>query len=311
VGTNPTLSAISLSRPATYRAGPFFTSHAPLGVESLRAFTFDLPESLADAVELAVMNDAPRRTLRELIARHGPGLCSDARRCEGLLRDLCGAHRREINILTGALRERVPLDLLAARNSVPRDLLLTRLSKRLEENLALTEEAAGWAVESWALALGVVSDAELEESKRRRVEATPKPPPPPPPPFKDEPQSGRTAASSNTRPPLTPPRTPRRTAPPPVRGRQTLPPPTSQAPPVSTPTGVPTSPQVIDTGRLQAPSPDPSARGGRGRWRGCLVGCLLLVILSALLFVGGPFVLNILREEQQQRSLESPPVQTR
>src|SRR5215208_7258314 len=48
------------------------------------------------------MNDAPRRTLRELIAKHGPGLCSDARRCEGLLRDLCGEHRREINILVGA-----------------------------------------------------------------------------------------------------------------------------------------------------------------------------------------------------------------
>ena len=225
------------------------------------------------------MDDAPRRTLRELVVRHGPGLCSDARRCEGLLRDLCGAHRREINILMGALRERVPLDLLAARNSVPRDLLLTRLSKRLEDSLALTEEAAGWAVDSWALALGVVSDAELEERKRRRVEATPKPAAPPPPP--------------------------------PVRRRQTLPPPTTQAPSVSRPTGLPSSPQVITTGRLQAPSPDPSVGGGRVRWRGCLVGCLLLILLSALLFVGGPFVLNVLREEQQQRSLESPPVQTR
>src|SRR3712207_7104185 len=75
--------------------------------------------------------DVPRRTLRDLIARHGTGLCSDARRCEGLLRDLCGEHRREINILVGALRERVPLDLLAGRNSVPTGLLLTRLAKRL------------------------------------------------------------------------------------------------------------------------------------------------------------------------------------
>ena len=116
------------------------------------------------------MNDAPRRTLREMIARHGPGLCSDARRCEGLLRDLCGEHRREINILVGALRERVPLDLLAARNSVPSGLLLTRLAKRLEENLALTEGASQWAVDSWALALGVVSDAELGETERRRDE---------------------------------------------------------------------------------------------------------------------------------------------
>jgi hypothetical protein len=30
-----------------------------------------------------------------------------------------------------------------------------------------------------------------------------------------------------------------------------------------------------------------------------------------LLAVGVPFVVNILREEQQQRNLETPPVQTR
>ena len=80
------------------------------------------------------MNDEPRRTLRVLIDRHGPGLCSDTRRCEGLLRDLCGEHRREINILVGALRERVPLDLLAGRNTVPTGLLLTRLSRASKTN---------------------------------------------------------------------------------------------------------------------------------------------------------------------------------
>jgi hypothetical protein len=51
--------------------------------------------------------------------------------------------------------------------------------------------------------------------------------------------------------------------------------------------------------------------GGRGRWRGCLVGCLLIALLSVLLAVGVPFVVNILREEQQQRNLEPPPGQTR
>ena len=143
------------------------------------------------------LNNEPRRTLRELIARHGPGLCSDARRCEGLLRDLCGEHRREINILVGALRERVPLDLLAARNSVPVNLLLTRLAKRLEDQLALTKEASRWAVDTWALALGVVSDAELEAVEGQRdeaaaphPEATPRPSPPPPPPT----QTGRPPA---------------------------------------------------------------------------------------------------------------------
>src|SRR5215213_1609013 len=124
------------------------------------------------------MNDAPRQTLRQLIARHGPGLCSDARRCEGLLRDLCGEHRREINLLVSALKERVALDLLAAQGSVPRGLLLTRLARRLEDQLAVTEEAARWAVDSWALALGVVTDAEVAEREREYARAAPQAPSP-------------------------------------------------------------------------------------------------------------------------------------
>src|SRR5688572_87851 len=164
------------------------------------------------------MNDAPRRTLRELIARHGPGLCSDARRCEGLLRDLCGEHRREINILTGALRERVPLDLLAGRSAVPTALLLARLSKRLEEHLALTEEAARWAVDSWALALGVVSDAELGEMKGRRETAAPTRVEAAPAPTtrrrqpEEEARASRPPSAPTARPPATATRAPRTTA---------------------------------------------------------------------------------------------------
>lgn len=253
------------------------------------------------------LNNAPRLTLRELIARHGPGLCSDSRRCEGLLRDLCGEHRREINILVGALRERVPLDLLAARNSVPGNLLLTRLAKRLEDQLALTTEASRWAVDSWALALGVVSDAELEAVESQQDEAatphpgaTPGPSPPTPPPTQPArpPLQRRTPAVSNPlarRPPATP--APRPNA----RGSSGA----AVAP------RMPSSLQTANTTALQEPLDDDAPHGGRGRWRGCLVGCFLIALLAVLLAVGVPFVINILREEQQQRNLEPPPVQTR
>jgi hypothetical protein len=281
------------------------------------------------------MNDAPRRTLRELIARHGPGLCSDARRCEGLLRDLCGEHRREINILVGALRERAPLDLLAGRNSVPTGLLLTRLAKRLEDHLALTEGAARWAVDTWALALGVISDAELAETERRRDEAVA------PraesgqaatrPAAGDETPTHRDTTRVNTRPPAAPPRAQRSPSPPasqkpsatsqagsrPAAPKAT--PPAAQggssaaarhypSPPAARP---PLSPQAANTGPLQTPSADAAPRGGRRRWRGCLVGCFLILLLAALLMAGAPFVLNVLREEEQQRNLEPPPGQTR
>ena len=242
--------------------------------------------------------DVPRRTLRELIARHGTGLCSDARRCEGLLRDLCGAHRREINILMGALEERVPLDLLAGQNSMPRGLLLSRLSKRLEEQLALTEGAARWAVDSWALALGVVTDAELEErdraerekaerekrekEERERREASRARAAQPPAPAEDAPKPRPQAAPPRPKPP------------PPLQQQQRRQP----SPPIAAPPARRHAPPpTITTVPTQAQRRDP--RGAGRKWRGCLVGCVLLVLLSVVLFVGVPYVVSVLREEQQ------------
>jgi len=268
------------------------------------------------------MNEAPRQTLRELIAKYGSALCSDEKRCTALLRDLCGAHRREVNILSGALRERVPLDLLAARNSMPRDLLLARLAKRLEEHLALTADAARWAVDSWALALGVVTDAEVEERQRRSpgAAAPPAVAAPSRPANDDDAGASRTPTHPDARPHAPPQRrhgpTPPPSQAPPVSrtAGHTSPAPTATRPPArggstvaarQTPVWPPAA-APPDTGRLQAPSTDPTARRGRGRWRGCLVGCFLLLLLSALLFVGGPFVVNLLREEQRQSNPEPP-----
>jgi len=106
------------------------------------------------------MNDGVRQQLCDLIATYGRSLCDDPRRCEGLLRDFCGESRREIHVLVGALKARVAADLLASQSGVPRAALFARLTKRLQDDLGLAEDAARWAVESWASALGVRSNAE-------------------------------------------------------------------------------------------------------------------------------------------------------
>lgn len=267
--------------------------------------------------------DVPRQTLRDLIARYGVGLCSDARRCEGLLRDLCGAHRREINILVSALEERIPLDLLAARSTTPRVLLRARLAKRLEDQLALTEDAARWAVDSWALALGVVTDAEVAEGERKTV-GTATPPPAPvaaPPDAEDEDDAkkeGREAQPHTTRPAVAPRQPPQRRPPaqasPPVSRPTNLTPPAPAArptiavrqPSVASHTNAP-SPSATTSLHPPAQVDNPAARGGRRKWRGCLVGCFLLALLSLALFIGVPFVVSVLREEQQRRNDEPPP----
>ena len=107
------------------------------------------------------MNNQPRQKLSELIVQYGRSLSDDPRRCEALLRDFCGQYRGEIAALINAQKEGVASELLKTSNSVPREIVLARLTKRLQDDLYMTREAARWAVEAWAEALGVtVSEAE-------------------------------------------------------------------------------------------------------------------------------------------------------
>jgi hypothetical protein len=118
------------------------------------------------------MNDLPRQKLREIVRRHGVAVIENHRRCEGLLRDYCGGFRREVSVLVMALEEGVAAEMLAAPAGTARDVLMARMARRLCDHLALSEPAAMWSVDSWALALGLISDVELEAVERRRVGAS-------------------------------------------------------------------------------------------------------------------------------------------
>jgi hypothetical protein len=101
-----------------------------------------------------ISNEA-REKLIGLVARFGPAICSDPKRCEALLRDVCGNQfTRELNALLAAVKEHAASDLAAEDGSVPLEVLLARLSSRLHDNLGIIEELAQWSMASWALALG-------------------------------------------------------------------------------------------------------------------------------------------------------------
>src|SRR5271157_768708 len=102
------------------------------------------------------MNDSVRQRLCDLIAQQGRALVQDARRCESLVRDFCGTTTAETKILLLAIKEQVPHDLLA-QSSDPWPTVLGRLSQKLQQGLAMEPVAAVWAIESWAIALGVIS----------------------------------------------------------------------------------------------------------------------------------------------------------
>ena len=112
------------------------------------------------------MNNEPREKLCELIVEYGGSLCDNPRRCEALLKDYCGQYKREIFVLISALKNRVADDLIKAPTGVPQVMILARLVKRLEDELAMTAEAAQWAVESWVLALAAVT---LDEDSYRQA----------------------------------------------------------------------------------------------------------------------------------------------
>lgn len=111
------------------------------------------------------LSDLPREKLRQIISQYGATVYQDAQRCEAFLRDFCGAYKREINVLVTALKHGITKELSLHTTSLPDEVLLSRLTKRLEDEVGLTGVAARWAVESWAVVLGVASSSMVKRAR--------------------------------------------------------------------------------------------------------------------------------------------------
>ena len=112
----------------------------------------------------------PREKLKELLEKNGDSLYQDRDRCEGLLKDYCAGHRREISAIVGALEERVPLELRSSwQTAMTPEAMRARLVQRLEDNRGLAPEIANYAVDTWSYALGVG----LGRTSDRVVDGTP------------------------------------------------------------------------------------------------------------------------------------------
>lgn len=140
------------------------------------------------------LSDQPRQILCDLIRRYGTALVDDRARCSGLLHDFCAAYKAEVAVLLAARDEGVPAALSSGQAAAGGpELLMNRLVKRLREDRLLTEAAARWAVESWALALGVIlappnptpTPAPAPTPAPTPTPEPTRPPPPPPTPKPD------------------------------------------------------------------------------------------------------------------------------
>jgi len=79
-----------------------------------------------------------------------------------MIRDICGDKTKEAHLLIQGLNHQVPSDLLAIPKGSSPVPALERLRKRLEDNLGLADAPARWTVQCWALALSVVTEANLK-----------------------------------------------------------------------------------------------------------------------------------------------------
>jgi hypothetical protein len=97
----------------------------------------------------------PRDVLIDIVAHYGEPLLASPLRCEGLLKDYCGGNRREIFVLVSCLRAGI-IDQMRRQTGPSMKLICARLALKLEQNLAISGDVAKWAVESWAVALGML-----------------------------------------------------------------------------------------------------------------------------------------------------------
>jgi formylglycine-generating enzyme required for sulfatase activity len=107
------------------------------------------------------MQESYQQTLRQIVEKYGHAVCDDSARVRGLLQDYLGSRpgkfRQAIHVLLTALDAGVPRNLLGCQGREPIDGLMRRLARQLEDNTAITEDAARWAVETWAFALGLTA----------------------------------------------------------------------------------------------------------------------------------------------------------
>jgi len=103
---------------------------------------------------VGIVNEQVQQALRALVTEHGAAIATDAGRCESLLRERCPANKRETALLLGVLHSGVMGELLLPAAGTAAVGRVGMLARRIEDEMGVKADAARWAVESWALALG-------------------------------------------------------------------------------------------------------------------------------------------------------------
>lgn len=117
--------------------------------------------------------DNTKQALIRLIAEHGLAIARDPQRCQSLLEKACGNREKDLFLLLAAYRGGVVKKLLGTGAGQPIALVIRRVGKHLHKRFGLVEEGAVWAVEAWAVALGLCPHEAQGEFGNQAVQTRP------------------------------------------------------------------------------------------------------------------------------------------
>ncbi len=126
-----------------------------------------------------MLDPYPYTQLCLILKQYGLSIIDDPKRCKGLLSDLAPQQRLESNLLILALEQKIAEQLLKPTGLMPVELEIERLAQSLHEAVGIEEELAYWAVESWALALGVIAQPMPRQIIQSKQQSLPLPVLPP------------------------------------------------------------------------------------------------------------------------------------
>ena len=118
-----------------------------------------------------MLDNHPRHQLRFIIDNYGRSIIDDPRRCRGMLKDLAPKHQRETNLLMLALDQKLVAEL-TQKTHTPILMHLDILAQRLHNNVGIQKDFAVWAIESWALALDVISQPSAQKIEPEKITIT-------------------------------------------------------------------------------------------------------------------------------------------
>jgi hypothetical protein len=136
-----TRTMIGVALPGPGNQGPS-TYGPPAAQETPTARSFDPPVG------------SPRSVLRELLRRHGEEIMTDPRRCSSLL---AADYHRQVSYLIAALEERIPQRLVVESSAAPVEIVVLAMAEEFGKKRELPGLSALYAVESWAIALGLLA----------------------------------------------------------------------------------------------------------------------------------------------------------